>query len=136
MDNSNGDNQLDNNDSLVEAIHDYNVQFGTNFGLKDVKEYTEQLVSRLNRTIYDGNYLDLVIVVDQLLTGFDAPQLNTLYVDRTLQGASLIQAYSRTNRVYDMQTKPFGRVVNYRWPIQSEKLMKKALTKYGSKDTC
>lgn len=88
MDNSNGDNQLDNNDSLVEAIHDYNVQFGTNFGLKDVKEYTEQLVSRLNRTIYDGNYLDLVIVVDQLLTGFDAPQLNTLYVDRTLQGAS------------------------------------------------
>src|SRR5699024_4281075 len=104
-------------------------------GLKDVKEYTEQLVSRLNRTIYDGNYLDLVIVVDQLLTGFDAPQLNTLYVDRTLQGASLIQAYSRTNRVYDMQTKPFGRVVNYRWPIQSEKLMKKALTEYGSKDS-
>ena len=135
MDNSNGDNQLDNNDSLVEAIHDYNVQFGTNFGLKDVKEYTEQLVSRLNRTIYDGNYLDLVIVVDQLLTGFDAPQLNTLYVDRTLQGASLIQAYSRTNRVYDMQTKPFGRVVNYRWPVQSEKLMKKALAEYGSKDS-
>lgn len=135
QDNSNGDNQLENNKSLEEAIKDYNKQFGTSFGVKDAKEYTEQLVSRLNRTIYDGNYIDLVIVVDQLLTGFDAPQLNTLYVDRTLQGSALIQAYSRTNRVYDMQTKPFGRIVNYRWPVQSEKLMKKALAKYGDKNS-
>ena len=135
QDNSNGDNQQENNISLEEAIKDYNEQFGTNFGVKDVKEYTEQLVSRLNRTIYDGNYVDLVIVVDQLLTGFDAPQLNTLYVDRTLQGSALIQAYSRTNRVYDMQTKPFGRIVNYRWPVQSEKLMKKALAEYGDKSS-
>ncbi|UTW41118.1 type I restriction endonuclease subunit R [Lactobacillus intestinalis] len=135
QDNSNGDNQLENNKSLEEAIKDYNKQFGTSFGVKDAKEYTEQLVSRLNRTIYDGNYVDLVIVVDQLLTGFDAPQLNTLYVDRTLQGSALIQAYSRTNRVYDMQTKPFGRIVNYRWPVQSEKLMKKALAEYGDKNS-
>lgn len=135
QDNSNGNNQQENNISLEEAIKDYNEQFGTNFGVKDVKEYTEQLVSRLNRTIYDGNYVDLVIVVDQLLTGFDAPQLNTLYVDRTLQGSALIQAYSRTNRVYDMQTKPFGRIVNYRWPVQSEKLMKKALAEYGDKSS-
>ena len=135
QDNSNDDNQLENNKSLEEAIKDYNDQFGTNFGIKDTKEYTEQLISRLNRTIYDGKYVDLVIVVDQLLTGFDAPQLNTLYVDRTLQGSALIQAYSRTNRVYDMQTKPFGRIVNYRWPIQSEKLMKKALAEYGDKSS-
>lgn len=135
QDNSNSDNQLENNKSLEEAIKDYNKQFGTSFGVKDAKEYTEQLVSRLNRTIYDGNYVDLVIVVDQLLTGFDAPQLNTLYVDRTLQGSALIQAYSRTNRVYDMQTKPFGRIVNYRWPVQSEKLMKKALAEYGDKNS-
>lgn len=135
QDNSNSDNQLENNMSLEEAIKDYNEQFGTSFGVKDAKEYTEQLVSRLNRTIYDGNYVDLVIVVDQLLTGFDAPQLNTLYVDRTLQGSALIQAYSRTNRVYDMQTKPFGRIVNYRWPVQSEKLMKKALAEYGDKNS-
>lgn len=135
QDNSNSDNQLENNMSLEEAIKDYNEQFGTSFGVKDAKEYTEQLVSRLNRTIYDGKYVDLVIVVDQLLTGFDAPQLNTLYVDRTLQGSALIQAYSRTNRVYDMQTKPFGRIVNYRWPVQSEKLMKKALAEYGDKNS-
>lgn len=131
QDNSDGDNQEENNKSLIEAIQDYNKQFGTSFGPKDVKEYTDQVVSRLNRTIDDDRYFDIVIVVDQLLTGFDAPQLNTLYVDRTLQGASLIQAYSRTNRVYDMQTKPFGRIVNYRWPVQNEKLMKKALAEYA-----
>lgn len=133
QDNSNDDNQLENNKSLNEAIDDYNEEFGTNFGPKDVKEYTDQVVARLNRTINDEKYFDIVIVVDQLLTGFDAPQLNTLYVDRTLQGSSLIQAYSRTNRVYDMQTKPFGRVINYRWPVQNEKLMKQALAEYADR---
>lgn len=135
QDNSDGDNQLENNASLLEAIQDYNKQFGTNFGPKDVKEYTDQVVARLNRTIDDGKYFDIVIVVDQLLTGFDAPQLNTLYVDRTLQGAALIQAYSRTNRVFDIQTKPFGRIVNYRWPVQNEKLMKRALAKYADRNS-
>lgn len=85
---------------MKKQSSDYNEQFGTSFGVKDAKEYTEQLVSRLNRTIYDGNYVDLVIVVDQLLTGFDAPQLNTLYVDRTLQGSALIQVYSQEQTVF------------------------------------
>ena len=81
----------------------------------------------MKKTADDKKYLDIVIVVDQLLTGFDAPELNTLYIDRTLKGASLIQAYSRTNRIADMQEKPWGRIVNYRWPVQNEKLMNKAL---------
>ena len=130
---NNSDNQLDTNQALQEAINDYNHQFGTNFDDKTTKEYTEQVVARLNRTIDDGRYFDLVIVVDQLLTGFNAPQLNTLYVDRTLKDATLIQAYSRTNRVYDMQTKPFGRIVNYRWPSHTEKLMNEALSKYANR---
>lgn len=133
QDKANDDKQLENNKSLYEAINDYNEEFGTNFGPKDVKEYTDQVVARLNRSIDDGKYFDIVIVVDQLLTGFDAPQLNTLYVDRTLKGASLIQAYSRTNRVFDMQTKPFGRIVNYRWPHQNEKYMKQALAQYADR---
>lgn len=133
QDTSNGDNQLTNNDSLRTAMDDYNKMFGTHFDDKQVKEYTEQVISRLNRTIDDGKYFDIVIVVDQLLTGFNAPQLNTLYVDRTLKGAALIQAYSRTNRVYDMQTKPFGRIVNYRWPNHTEFLMKKALARYANR---
>ncbi|WP_251717593.1 type I restriction endonuclease subunit R [Lactobacillus agrestimuris] len=133
QDKSNDDGQLENNKSLYEAMRDYNEEFGTNFGPKDVKEYTDQVVARLNRSIDDDKYFDIVIVVDQLLTGFDAPQLNTLYVDRTLKGAALIQAYSRTNRVFNMQTKPFGRIVNYRWPVQSEKYMKQALAKYADR---
>ena len=135
QDKSNDDEQLENNKSLYEAMEDYNAEFGTNFGPKDVKEYTDQVVARLNRSIDDDKYFDIVIVVDQLLTGFDAPQLNTLYVDRTLKGASLIQAYSRTNRVFNMQTKPFGRIVNYRWPMQNEKYMKQALAKYADRNS-
>lgn len=132
MDNRNDDDMVANNRSLHEAIQDYNKIFGTSFEDKDVKAYTADVVSRLNRTAGDKKYLDLVIVVDQLLTGFDAPQLNTLYVDRTLKGANLIQAYSRTNRVFDNQTKPFGHVVNYRWPANSKKLMDEALAIYAN----
>ncbi len=127
----NNDSMVESNTGLLEAITIYNTEFGTSFGLSDVASYTEDLVSRLNRTAKDKNYLDLVIVVDQLLTGFNAPELNTLYVDRTLKGASLIQAYSRTNRVEDMDKKPFGRVVNYRWPAHNEKLMNQALAIYA-----
>ncbi|MBB1086632.1 type I restriction endonuclease subunit R [Limosilactobacillus fastidiosus] len=135
QDTSNSDSQLETNKSLQEAMKDYNKMFGTSFDDKQVKEYTEQVVSRLNRTINDGKYFDIVIVVDQLLTGFNAPQLNTLYVDRTLKGAALVQAYSRTNRVYDMQTKPFGRIINYRWPNHTEMLMKRALAKYANRNS-
>lgn len=130
---SNSEGQLENNKELSEAIDIYNQQFGTRYGLEDVSGYTQDLISRLNRTTSDERYLDLVIVVDQLLTGFDAPEVNTLYVDRTLKGAALIQAYSRTNRIADLQEKPWGRIVNYRWPSQNEKLMNRALAIYANK---
>lgn len=135
QDNGNGDNMLTTNTSLSEVMKDYSEMFGGHYDDNNVKEYTENVVARLNRTIDDGNYLDLVIVVDQLLTGFDAPMLNTLYVDRTLKGANLIQAYSRTNRIQDMEHKPFGRIVNYRWPIHSEQLMNKALGEYANRSS-
>lgn len=135
QDTSNGDSQLNTNNSLREAIDDYNQMFRTSFDDNSVKEYTEQVIARLNRTIDDGKYFDIVIVVDQLLTGFNAPQLNTLYVDRTLRGSALIQAYSRTNRVYDNQTKPYGRIVNYRWPVHTEKLMDQALEEYANRQS-
>lgn len=135
QDTSNGDSQLETNRSLREAMDDYAKMFGTKFDDRSVKEYTEQVVARLNRTIDDGKYFDIVIVVDQLLTGFNAPQLNTLYVDRTLRGSALIQAYSRTNRVFDNQTKPYGRIVNYRWPAHTEKLMDQALEEYANRQS-
>jgi len=132
---SNNDNMLETNKGLFEAIDIYNKEFGTSFGIDDVAGYTQDVTSRLNKSALDKNYLDIVIVVDQLLTGFDAPELNTLYVDRTLKGAGLIQAYSRTNRIADMQDKPWGRIVNYRWPAHNEKLMNKALAIYANKDS-
>ena len=132
---SNNDSMLATNQGLYDAIKAYNAEFGTSFGMDDVSGYTQDVTSRLNKSASDGNFLDLVIVVDQLLTGFDAPELNTLYVDRTLKGVGLIQAYSRTNRIADMQEKPWGRVVNYRWPAQNEKLMNKALAIYANKDS-
>lgn len=135
QDTSNSNSQLNTNKSLREAIDDYNKMFGTHFDDNSVKEYTDQVVARLNRLIDDGKYFDIVIVVDQLLTGFNAPQLNTLYVDRTLRGSALIQAYSRTNRVFDNQTKPFGRIVNYRWPAHTEKLMNVALKEYANRQS-
>ncbi|ETT65648.1 HsdR family type I site-specific deoxyribonuclease [Paenibacillus sp. FSL H8-0457] len=132
---SNNDSMLATNQGLYEAIQAYNAEFGTAFGMDDVSGYTQDVTSRLNKSATDGKFLDLVIVVDQLLTGFDAPELNTLYVDRTLKGAGLIQAYSRTNRIADMQEKPWGRVVNYRWPAHNEKLMNKALAVYANKNS-
>lgn len=132
---TNNDYQLETNKGLFEAIQAYNQEFGTSFGMDDVSGYTQDVTTRLNRTASDGNFLDIVIVVDQLLTGFDAPELNTLYVDRTLKGAGLIQAYSRTNRIADMQEKPWGRIVNYRWPAQNERLMNDALAIYANRDS-
>ncbi|ACD22359.1 type I site-specific restriction-modification system, R [Clostridium botulinum B str. Eklund 17B (NRP)] len=132
---SNNDSMLETNKGLFEAIDIYNEEFGTSFGMDDVAGYTQDVTSRLNKTATDKNFLDIVIVVDQLLTGFDAPELNTLYVDRRLKGAGLIQAYSRTNRIADMQEKPWGRIVNYRWPAHNEKLMNKALAIYANKDS-
>lgn len=132
---SNNDNMLKNNQGLFNAMKIYNQEFGSNFGLDNVSGYTDEVARRLNRTIPDKNFLDIVIVVDQLLTGFDASEMNTLYVDRTLKGAGLIQAYSRTNRVADMQEKPWGRVINYRWPAHNEKLMNEALAIYANKDS-
>lgn len=132
---SNNDSMLETNQGLYDAIITYNAEFGTSFGMDDISGYTQDVVSRLNKTASDGQYLDLVIVVDQLLTGFDAPELNTLYVDRTLKGSGLIQAYSRTNRIDDIQEKPWGRIINYRWPTQNEKLMNQALSIYANKNS-
>lgn len=132
-DTSNGVNQLKTNENLHRAIKAYNTQFGTVFDMTTVKAYTEDVVRRLNKTADDGKYLDLVIVVDQLLTGFDAPELNTLYIDRTLRGGNLIQAYSRTNRMHNLVDKPWGNIVNYRWPEQNEYEMNKAFAVYSNR---
>lgn len=134
LDTSNSDMQFDKNSGLKEAIRIYNAAFGTQFGTDTVEEYFNDVADRLSGKA-EGPKLDVGIVIDQLLTGFDSKIVNTLYVDRVLSGASLIQAYSRTNRVYDMQTKPFGHIVNYRWPLMSKRLMDAALKVYANPDS-
>ena len=132
-DTSNGNTQLKTNENLHRAIKAYNDMFETAFDMTAVRSYTDDLARRLNRTADDGKYLDLVIVIDQLLTGFDAPEMNTLYIDRTLKGGNLIQAYSRTNRMHNLIDKPWGNVVNYRWPEQNEYEMNKAFAIYSNR---
>ena len=134
-DTSNGVHQLTTNENLFRAIQSYNKTFKTSWDMKSVKEYTNDVTQRLAKTADDGQFLDLVIVVDQLLTGFDAPELNTLYIDRTLKGGNLIQAYSRTNRIHNSVEKPYGNVVNYRWPQQNEYEMNKSFAIYSDRQS-
>lgn len=95
---------------LTLAINDYNKMFKTNFGVesKEFQNYYRDLANRVKR-----QEVDLLIVVGMFLTGFDAPTLNTLFVDKNLRYHGLMQAFSRTNRIYD-STKAFGNIVTFR----------------------
>lgn len=95
-------------DSLDRIISDYNKMYNTNFSSNNFDGYFRDICKRIKNT-----EIDIVIVVNMLLTGFDAKRLNTLYVDKSLKYHDLIQAFSRTNRV-ETETKPFGNIVCYR----------------------
>lgn len=113
---------------LAKAIRDYNAMFGTSYGIesKEFQNYYRDLAKRVkNREV------DLVIVVGMFLTGFDAPTLNTLFVDKNLRYHGLIQAFSRTNRIYD-STKTFGNIVTFR---NLEQPTIDAITLFGDKNT-
>ncbi|QEW06880.1 type I restriction endonuclease subunit R [Nitrincola iocasae] len=113
---------------LNAAINDYNATFKTNFGVdrNGFQNYYRDLAKRVK-----SQEIDLLIVVGMFLTGFDAPTLNTLFVDKNLRYHGLIQAYSRTNRIYDA-TKTFGNIVTFR---DLEKATIDAITLFGDKNT-
>ncbi len=113
---------------LGAAIADYNTAFKTNFGVdsKGFQNYYRDLAKRVK-----SQEVDLLIVVGMFLTGFDAPTLNTLFVDKNLRYHGLMQAYSRTNRIYDV-TKTFGNIVTFR---DLEKATVDAITVFGNKNT-
>ena len=98
--------------------------------------YFEDIVARGTRGGSGRNKknIDLIIVADQLLTGYDSKFLNTLYVDRSLELQGLIQAYSRTNRIYG-KNKEFGTIINFKYPKITEELVNIALKLYGSGGT-
>lgn len=113
---------------LAKAINDYNTMFGTSYSVESNKfqNYYRDLAKRVK-----DREVDLLIVVGMFLTGFDAPRLNTLFVDKNLRYHGLIQAYSRTNRIYD-STKSFGNIVTFR---DLEKATIDAITLFGDSNT-
>jgi len=113
---------------LNAAIADYNSIFKTNFSTESngFQNYYRDLSSRVKK-----QEIDLLIVVGMFLTGFDAPTLNTLFVDKNLRYHGLIQAYSRTNRIYDA-TKTFGNIVTFR---NLEQATIEAITMFGDANT-
>lgn len=94
-------------DSLERIIKDYNKMFGTQYSTGTFDAYFKDVTKKVK-----SNEIDLLIVVDMFLTGFDAKTLNTLYVDKRLRHHGLIQAFSRTNRV-ESESKPYGNIVCY-----------------------
>lgn len=105
--------------ALTAIINDYNKQFDTNHSVNEFDAYYQDVQQRIKNQQYGNkdyahqNKIDITIVVDMLLTGFDSKYLNTLYVDKNLKYHGLVQAFSRTNRILN-DTKPYGNILDFR----------------------
>lgn len=138
------DPNIDNNqnakfkeDGLVEIISDYNNRYGMEFSLATHAKMKRDIADRLaHKELYKRvehtpeKQLDLLIVVDQMLTGFDSKWVNTLYLDKMLEYANLIQAFSRTNRLFG-KDKPFGIIRYYRRPHTMQRNIDAAVKLYS-----
>jgi type I restriction enzyme R subunit len=122
--------------ALIEIINDYNEQYGTNHSINDFDLYYQDVQSRIKNQKYSNkdyphkNKIDITIVVDMLLTGFDSKYLNTLYVDKNLRYHGLIQAFSRTNRVLN-DSKPYGNILDFR---SQQDLVNQAIALFSGED--
>ncbi|MCP3680991.1 MAG: type I restriction endonuclease subunit R [Gammaproteobacteria bacterium] len=119
----NKQNPAQKKQALKAIIHDYNQQYDGNHDMYEFDRYYQDVQKRIKDHQYNNkdyphqNKIDITIVVDMLLTGFDSKYLNTLYVDKNLKHHSLIQAFSRTNRVLN-DTKPYGNILDFRYQEQ------------------
>lgn len=129
----NTEDSKDKQTEMQEIIKEYNAYYGTAWSLTDIERYNGDINNRLARKKAEfkefGKQIDLVVVVDRLLTGFDAPTIQTLFVDRNLSYANLIQAFSRTNRTYPEKTK--GLIATFRKPHTMEKNVADATKLYS-----
>lgn len=121
---------------MKESLNDYNTMFGTSYGIGEIKGYNANLNDRLARKKSKfksrNEQLDLVVVVNRLLTGFDAPCLSTVYMDRQpMQAHDIIQAFSRTNRIFD-KSKTAGQIVTFQSPHKFKKAVNEALILYSA----
>ncbi|PHN95008.1 DEAD/DEAH box helicase [Maribacter sp. 6B07] len=132
----NKQNPEEKKEALIEIITDYNQQFGTNHDINNFDIYYQDIQRRIkdqkftNKDYPHKNKIDITIVVDMLLTGFDSKYLNTLYVDKNLKYHGLIQAFSRTNRVLN-DTKPYGNVLDFR---SQQEAVNQAITLFSGED--
>jgi type I restriction enzyme R subunit len=123
--------------ALQAIIADYNKQYGTNHTINEFDLYYQDVQQRIkfqkytNTDYAHAHKIDVVIVVDMLLTGFDSKYLNTLYVDKNLKYHGLIQAFSRTNRILN-DTKPYGNILDFR---QQQHEVDKAIALFSGEDT-
>ncbi|MDX2247918.1 MAG: type I restriction endonuclease subunit R [Bacteroidia bacterium] len=123
--------------TLKAIIDDYNQQYGTNHNINEFDLYYQDVQQRIKFQKYTHadyphkNKIDVAIVVDMLLTGFDSKYLNTLYVDKNLKYHGLIQAFSRTNRILN-ETKPYGNILVFR---QQQNEVDKAIALFAGEDT-
>jgi len=123
--------------ALQTIIVDYNEQYGTNHSINEFDLYYQDVQQRtkfqkFSNTDYPHkNKIDMLIVVDMLLTGFDSKYLNTLYVDKNLKYHGLIQAFSRTNRILN-DTKPYGNILDFR---QQQNEVDRAIGLFSGEDT-
>jgi type I restriction enzyme R subunit len=122
---------------LKTIISDYNEQYGTNHSLGEFDLYYQDIQQRIKDHKYTNedyahhNKIDVTIVVDMLLTGFDSKYLNTLYVDKNLKYHGLIQAFSRTNRILN-DTKPYGNILDFR---NQQAAVDEAIALFSGEDT-
>ncbi len=123
---------------LIEIVEDYNAQYGQDFTLANHAKWKKDMAARLaHKKPYlriektPDQQIDVLIVVDQMLTGFDSKWLNTLYLDKVLKYENIIQAFSRTNRLYIEHEKPFGTIRYYRYPHSMERNINDAVKLYS-----
>lgn len=124
-----------NQEKMKKSLDDYNQMFGTHFGIEEINAYNSNLNDRLARKnkkyLNRGQQLDFVIVVDRLLTGFDAPCLSNLFIDRQpMTPQNIIQAFSRTNRLFD-DGKQYGQIVTFQAHDKFKKAINDALLLYS-----
>ena len=128
-----------NQEKMQKSLDDYNEMFGTKYEISQIQGYNGNLNKRLARK--DPKYksrneqLDLIIVVDRLLTGFDAPCMSTIFIDRQPMGPhDLIQAFSRTNRIFD-KNKTYGQIVTFQAPKLFKESVDNAVKLYSAGST-
>ncbi len=133
----NPENLIYKEDAIVEMLKDYNARYGREFSMKNYASYKKDVSERLaHKKPYMGlenspeQQIDILIVVNQMLTGFDSKWINTLYLDKRIEYEQIIQAFSRTNRLFGPD-KPFGTIRYYRYPHSMERNIEEAFRLYS-----